>query len=66
MSEELDNTALVTSYETILSELGEDLDREGLHNTPMRAAKAMRAITRGYGQSLDDIVNGAVFESGTD
>ena len=66
MSDEIDNTALVSSYETILSELGEDLDREGLHNTPMRAAKAMRAITRGYGQSLDDIVNGAVFESGTD
>jgi len=66
MSEELDNTALVNSYETILSELGEDLDREGIQDTPMRAAKAMRAITRGYGQSLDDIVNGAVFESGTD
>ncbi len=66
MSDALDNTKLVTSYETIIQELGEDLGREGLHETPMRAAKAMRAITRGYGQSLDDIVNGAVFESGTD
>lgn len=66
MSDEIGNEKLTSCYETILAELGEDLDREGLHNTPMRAAKAMQAITHGYHQSLDDIVNGAVFESGTD
>ncbi|MDB2409970.1 GTP cyclohydrolase I FolE [Pseudomonadales bacterium] len=66
MSDEIGNEKLASCYETILAELGEDLDREGLYNTPMRAAKAMQAITRGYHQSLDDIVNGAVFESGTD
>ena len=66
MSDEIGNEKLTSCYETILAELGEDLDREGLYNTPMRAAKAMQAITRGYHQSLDDIVNGAVFESGTD
>ena len=43
MSDEIGNEKLTSCYETILAELGEDLDREGLHNTPMRAAKAMQA-----------------------
>ena len=61
-----DNQILEASYQTILTQLGEDTDREGLLDTPSRAAKAMRAITEGYQQSLSDIVNDAVFESGTD
>lgn len=51
------------SYETILQELGEDLHREGLRDTPARAAKALRYLTRGYQEKLDDIINGALFES---
>lgn len=66
MSADQNETVLANHYRSILAELGEDLEREGLHDTPKRAAKAMRAITQGYSQSLDDIVNGAVFESGTD
>lgn len=66
MAKEEANQRLVDSYRTILAELGEDLDRQGLRDTPKRAAKAMQAITEGYHQSLQDIVNDAVFDSGTD
>ena len=51
------------SYENILRELGEDLNREGLRDTPERASKALRYMTKGYQESLDDIINGALFES---
>ena len=51
------------SYENILRELGEDLNREGLRDTPERAAKALRYLTKGYQESLDDIINGALVES---
>ncbi|GHE19898.1 GTP cyclohydrolase I FolE [Halomonas urumqiensis] len=61
MTEELAN-----HYRQIILELGEDPEREGLRDTPKRAAKAMQFLNRGYVQSLEDIVNGAVFESETD
>eukprot|EP00903_Cladosiphon_okamuranus_P007262 g7041.t5 len=47
---------------TLLECLGEDVSREGLVKTPKRMAEALLACTRGYGQSLHSIVNGAVFE----
>ncbi|EPC03267.1 GTP cyclohydrolase I [Litchfieldella anticariensis FP35 = DSM 16096] len=53
-------------YRQIISGLGEDPEREGLRDTPKRAAKAMQFLTRGYSQSLEALVNGAVFESETD
>ncbi|QEL10899.1 GTP cyclohydrolase I FolE [Kushneria phosphatilytica] len=61
MSEELSH-----HYRAIIEGLGEDPDREGLRETPMRAAKAMGFLTRGYQQSLDEVVNGAVFTSSSD
>ena len=50
-------------YKAIIESLGEDIHRDGLVDTPKRAAKAMQYLTRGYQQSLEEIVNGAVFES---
>lgn len=53
-------------YAEILTLLGEDVTREGLLDTPKRAAKAMSYLTDGYQKSLDEVVNGAIFESETD
>ena len=53
-------------YREILVGLGEDPDREGLVDTPKRAAKAMQYLCNGYEKNLDDIVNGALFESESD
>jgi GTP cyclohydrolase IA len=50
-------------YARIIAALGEDISREGLKDTPARAAKAMKFLTRGYNQSLEDVVNGALFPS---
>lgn len=57
---------LADNYRHIIAGLGEDPDREGLRDTPKRAAKAMQFLTQGYGQTLESLVNGAVFESQTD
>lgn len=51
------------AYAEIIEKIGEDLNRDGLRDTPDRAAKAMRFLTRGYEQSLEDVLNGALFDS---
>lgn len=50
-------------YAKIIEEAGEDLSRDGLLDTPMRAAKAFAYLTRGYHQTLDVVANDAIFES---
>jgi GTP cyclohydrolase I len=47
--------------EKLLAELGEDATREGLERTPERVAKALRYLTSGYLQKVEDILNGALF-----
>ena len=57
---------LSQSYREILIGLGENPDREGLLDTPLRAAKAMQYLCHGYDQSVEEIVNGALFASDND
>ena len=57
---------LSQSYREILIGLGENPDREGLVDTPVRAAKAMQYLCHGYEQSVEEIVNGALFASDND
>ena len=57
---------LTAHYHGILEGLGEDPTREGLRDTPKRAAKAMAYLTEGYRRNLQEIVNEAVFESDND
>ncbi len=45
----------------MLGELGEDPEREGLRETPERVDKAMRFLTRGYRESIDEVLNDALF-----
>jgi GTP cyclohydrolase I len=53
------------AFSSIITEVGEDPKRDGLLGTPARAAKAMRFLTRGYTQTVDEVVNGALFDSNT-
>lgn len=59
-------TDLTGAYQDILTGVGEDLNRDGLIDTPKRAAKAMQFLTKGYAQTLEEVVNGAIFESDSD
>ncbi|KAH8314376.1 hypothetical protein KR059_004967 [Drosophila kikkawai] len=57
---------MARSYRLLLGGLGENPDRQGLIKTPERAAKAMLYFTKGYDQSLEDVLNGAVFDEDHD
>ncbi|MGI1677319.1 MAG: GTP cyclohydrolase I FolE [Cellvibrionaceae bacterium] len=50
-------------YTNIIKAIGENIDRPGLKDTPKRAAEAMKFLTKGYGQTLEEVVNGALFPS---
>ena len=51
------------AFAHIITSIGEDLSRDGLKDTPKRAAKAFEFLTRGYQQTVEEVVNDALFES---
>lgn len=52
--------------ESLLSELGEDPERQGLKDTPARVSRALRELTDGYGVSPEDVIADAVFDQDYD
>lgn len=52
---------LASNYRTIIDNLGEDINREGLQKTPERVAKAMQFLTHGYGLDPLEILKSAMF-----
>ncbi|HEX7036484.1 MAG TPA: GTP cyclohydrolase I FolE [Pseudomonadales bacterium] len=55
-----DEARLIEAYASIIAEI-DDVTRPGVLDTPKRAARAMLFLTRGYTQSLEEVVNGALF-----
>lgn len=53
-------------YENLIRSIGEDASREGLKNTPKRAAKAFQYLTKGYKDNIEEIVNDAIFQTDND
>ncbi len=57
-----DTEMLEDLYREVLKQIGEDPEREGLLKTPTRAADALRFLTLGYSQDIEETLNGAIFE----
>ncbi|MGM3304580.1 GTP cyclohydrolase I FolE [Anabaena sp. WFMT] len=57
---------MMQAVSTLLIGLGENPDREGLKDTPKRVVKALQFLTKGYNESLDELLNGAVFTEDAD
>src|ERR1044072_129256 len=55
--------AMEESFRNLLESVGEDPERQGLLRTPNRAARAFDFLTGGYRQSLETLVNNAIFDS---
>lgn len=53
-------------FRDIIKSVGEDIDRDGLKDTPKRAARAFQYLTAGYHQNIDEVINGAIFDSDND
>lgn len=53
-------------FSKIMTEIGEDVTREGLIDTPKRAAKAFKFLNNGYEKTLEEVLNGAIFSADTE
>jgi len=60
------NSTLESIIAELLSEIGENPNREGLKKTPLRVAKSWEFLSKGYSQNIDEIVNGAIFSESYD
>lgn len=61
-NEEKNISLLADHYKSVIGLLGEDTDREGLLDTPMRVAKAMKFLTKGYNENPEEILRKALFK----
>lgn len=61
-----EKNGIADNIQSIIQALGEDPNREGLLKTPERAATALQFLTKGYADNIDEIINGALFESSMD
>ncbi len=61
----MDFEVMEENVKSILVNIGEDPEREGLVDTPRRVAKAYDFMTRGYQQNVEEVINGAVFTDDT-
>lgn len=59
-------TKMESLFSELITEIGEDVTREGLLDTPKRAAKAFEFLNYGYTKSLDEVLNNAIFEADTE
>ena len=53
-------------FSKIIEAIGEDINREGLRDTPKRAAKAFKCLNNGYEKTLAEVLNGAIFQADTE
>jgi GTP cyclohydrolase I len=53
-------------FSKIIEAIGEDVTREGLVDTPKRAAKAFEFLNNGYNKTLEEVLNGAIFKADTE
>lgn len=58
-------TKMAAAFKTIIECCGEDVSREGILATPMRAAKAMSVFTSGYCQTIDEVIGEGIFHEET-
>ncbi len=62
----LNGYLMKAQFAKIIQAVGEDLDREGLIDTPKRAANAFEFLTSGYQKDLKEVLNNAIFEADTE
>ncbi|CAF0754428.1 unnamed protein product [Brachionus calyciflorus] len=65
-NKELQTKEISSAYLNIINSIGEDSSRQGLLKTPERAAKAILHFTKGYNETLQEVVKDAIFDENTD